>query len=73
MEERVSRMTAKDGIPFAKFITSMDIHQLFKPEGHKLPSSASTVQRMIMTYGEAIEKKTMAELGALKNSNNDLQ
>lgn len=68
MEERVSRMVAKDGIPFEKFITSIDMRQLFESEGHKLPSSASTIQGMVMAYGESIKKKTIKELEALKNS-----
>ena len=41
MEERVSRMVAKEGIPFAKFITSIDMRQLFESEGHKLPTNIS--------------------------------
>lgn len=66
MEERVCRMIAKDGIPFAKFITSIDLRELFESEGHRLPSSASTIQTMLMAYGASIRKKTFDELEALK-------
>lgn len=68
MEERVCRMAAKDGIPFAKFITSIDMRELFESEGHRLPSSASTIQAMIMAYGASIQKKTVHELEALKST-----
>lgn len=66
MEERVCRMVAKDGFPFSKFITSIDLRELFESEGHKLPSSASTIQTMVMAYGASIRKKTIGELETLK-------
>ena len=66
MEERVCRMVAKDGIPFLKFITSIDLRELFESEGHRLPSSASTIQTMVMAHGSSIRKKTIDELETLK-------
>lgn len=43
MEERVARMTAKDGMSFAKFVDSRDLRELFKLEGHQFPSSANSI------------------------------
>ena len=66
MEERVCRMVAKDGMPFYKFVSSTDLRELFKAEGHELPTSATSIQTMVMSYGSSIQKKTIIELDELK-------
>lgn len=51
MEERVSRMIAKDGIdvPFANFITSIDMLKLFESEGYKLLAIRSTYKKTLLS------------------------
>ncbi|KAJ2941915.1 hypothetical protein O0L34_g10729 [Tuta absoluta] len=43
MEKRISRMVAKDGLPFRVFCTSEDIRDLFNSSGQKLPKSPNTL------------------------------
>lgn len=51
MEERVSQMIAKDGIdvPFANFITSIDMLKLFESEGYILLAIRSTYKKTLLS------------------------
>lgn len=68
--KRVARMTVKDGMSFAKFVDSRDLRELFKLEGHQLPSSANSIRAIVMNYGTSIKQKITTELQDLKNKMN---
>lgn len=48
----ISRMAAKDGLPFRVFCTSEDMKSLFAAKGnnYKLPSSPNTIKQIVMNY-----------------------
>ena len=68
MEKKVSRMVAKDGLPFRVFCTSKDMRDLFNSSGHKLPKSPNTIKLIVMNYGMTLKMKIMRELAQLKEN-----
>lgn len=68
MEERVARMTAKDGLPFSVFVTSEDLRDLFQSKGFLLPRSSTSIRMMVMNYGMTLRMKVLHELSQLKQS-----
>lgn len=68
MEKKVSRMVAKDGLPFRVFCTSKDMRDLFNSSGHKLPMSPNTIKLIVMNYGMTLKMKIMRELAQLKEN-----
>ncbi|CAH0405771.1 unnamed protein product [Chilo suppressalis] len=66
MEKKVSRMVAKDGLPFRVFCTSKDMRDLFNSSGHKLPKSPNTIKLIVMDYGMTLKMKIKRELAQLK-------
>ncbi|GBP72416.1 hypothetical protein EVAR_33107_1 [Eumeta japonica] len=68
MEERVARMTAKDGLPLSVFVTSEDLRELFKAKGFLLPRSSTTIRMMVMNYGMTLRMKVVNELSQLKET-----
>ncbi|GBP14232.1 hypothetical protein EVAR_7656_1 [Eumeta japonica] len=68
MEERVARMTAKDGLPLSVFATSEDLRELFKAKGFLLPRSSTTIRMMVMNYGMTLRMKVVNELSQLKET-----
>lgn len=61
-EAIVSRMVAKDGIPFRLFCESDDLRCAMLSRGVSLPKSADTVKQMVMKYGNSIEEKICNDL-----------
>ncbi|CAH0551103.1 unnamed protein product [Brassicogethes aeneus] len=68
MEKKVSRMVAKDGIPFRVFCTCKDMRDLFNSSRHKLPKSPNTIKLIVMNYGMTLKMKIMRELAQLKEN-----
>ncbi|CAG5034884.1 unnamed protein product [Parnassius apollo] len=68
MEKKISRMVAKDGLPFRVFCTSTDMRNLFNSSGHKLPMSPNTIKLIVMNYGMTLKMKIMRELAQLKKN-----
>ncbi|GBP95670.1 hypothetical protein EVAR_67876_1 [Eumeta japonica] len=68
MEERVARMTAKDGLPLSVFVTSEDLRELIKAKGFLLPRSSTTIRMMVMNYGMTLRMKVVNELSQLKET-----
>lgn len=68
MEKRISRMVAKDGLPFRVFCSSKDIRDLFNSSGQKLPKSPNTIKSIVMNYGMTLKMKIKRELAQLKEN-----
>jgi len=68
MEKKVSRMVAKDGLPFRVFCSSKDLRDLFNSSGHKLPTSPNTIKLIVMNYGMTLKMKIQSELAQLKEN-----
>lgn len=65
-EKMVSRMVAKDGLPFRVFCTSDNLRSLFAAKGHKLPTSPNSIKMMVMDYGTTLKMKVKQDLMKLK-------
>lgn len=68
VEKKVSRMVAKDGLPFRVFCTSKDIRDLFNSSGHKLPTSPNSIKLIVMNYGMTLKMKIARDLAQLKEN-----
>lgn len=53
----VSRMVARDGLPFQKFITSYDLRKLLTDKGYEVPKSANSIKQLVMQYGNKIRSE----------------
>lgn len=65
-EAVLARMTALDGIPFAKFITSKDLRDLLEAKGFKVPNSAATIKTRFIKYSNNIRLVVIEEIIAQK-------
>ena len=61
-EAIVSRMVALDGLPFKKFITSVDLKLLLAAKGYNVPKSAQTIRDIVVKFAENIKAGVMVEL-----------
>lgn len=69
MEAVISRLVAKDGLPFSKICTSYDIQNLLKCKGFdKIPKSPNTVREIVLDYETKIREETKEQILFLKNS-----
>lgn len=70
-ELMISRMVAKDGLPFRVFCTSEDMKSLFAAKGnnYKLPSSPNTIKLIVMNYATTLKMKVKEDIRKLKNEN----
>lgn len=66
-EMMISRMVAKDGLPFRVFCTSEDMKSLLVAKGYKLPSSPNTIKKIVMNYGMTLKMKVTEDLLKLRN------
>jgi hypothetical protein len=66
----VSRMTAKDGIPFLTFCTSADLRRSIGALGlpDQLPKSSATIRKMVTNYANLERAKQIIEVKSLKKS-----
>lgn len=53
----LSRMTAKDGIPFQLFISSKDLKAALCSYGIDVPASANTIKSRVLQFAASIQKK----------------
>lgn len=52
LDAQLARMVSVDNIPFSKFVTSVDLRNLFAASGMELPNSATTIRTKVMKYCE---------------------
>jgi len=64
----ISRMTAKDGIPFAKFCTSEDLRRAITALGFKqpFPTSAHGIRNMVIQYSMDVRTAHVAAIADTK-------
>lgn len=67
VEQKVSRMVSKDGLPFSVFCTSSDLRDLFRAGGYKLPTCPNSIKFMVMNYGTTLKLKVLQDLSKLKD------
>lgn len=61
----ISRLTAKDGLPFKIFCTSHDLRQMLTARGFdNIPKSANTIRSMVIKYAKKIRTSVSSELAA---------
>jgi hypothetical protein len=59
----LSRMTARDGLPFSLFCTSADIREGLKARGFsELPKSANTVRSLVMGYSDKVRQAMISQI-----------
>ena len=58
----LARLTARDCLSFKKICTSYDLQQLFKSKGYDCPKSPKTIKKIVMQYGDKIQKQIVTEL-----------
>jgi hypothetical protein len=64
----LARMTARDGLSFNIFNTSIDIREGLIARGFKeLPKSANTIRNMVLDYGKNIRTTIRDEIAQLKS------
>lgn len=64
----ISRLVAKDLLPFSKICTSYDLRDLLKSKGHQnIPRSPNTVRKIVLDYAKKSRKEVAEELAVLKS------
>lgn len=59
----LSRMTARDGLPFSLFCTSSDIREGLRARGFfDLPKSANTVRSLVMGYSDRVRHAMISQM-----------
>jgi len=59
----ISRMIARDGIPFMKFCVSDDLRMLLNAKGYtNIPKSSITIQKLVMNYADKIKQEVVNEI-----------
>ena len=58
----ISRMVAKDRLPFEKFCTSYDLRKLLIAKGYSVPKSANSIWNIVMDYGEKPRHEVRREI-----------
>lgn len=58
----LSRLVAKDGLPFEKICTSYDLRNLLISKGHVVPKSPSTVSAIVMKFGNDARNEIKIEI-----------
>jgi len=68
----LSRMTARDGLPFRVFLTSDDLRKSLKSLNlsDELPKSANTIRKIVMDYTENIRQLLINEISDRKLNEN---
>lgn len=63
----ISRLVARDGLPFLKICTSYDIREMLKRQGDSnIPKSSNTVRKIVLDYGKNIREELSSEFSKLK-------
>lgn len=63
----ISRLVAKDFLPFSKICTSYDLRELLKSKGYQdIPRSPNTVRKIVLEYAQKSRLEVIEELAALK-------
>lgn len=58
----ISRMVARDGLPFQKFCRSFDLRRLLTAKGYTVPKSANSIKNLVMEYGVKIRREIRATI-----------
>lgn len=61
----VSRMTALDGMPISKFVTSNDLRSLMAHKGYNLPTTFAPIRQLIYSHADAIKNAMKSEITQL--------
>ena len=63
-------MTAKDGVPFSVFCTSIDLSRMISTiyKDEVLPKSLHTIRKMVKTYSQSVKEEMKLNLLKLKAS-----
>lgn len=64
----ISRMTAKDGLPFRIFCNSEDLRFPFQSAGLMLPTSSTSIRNLVVDYSNEIKNKIALEILTLKET-----
>ncbi|XP_017494881.1 PREDICTED: uncharacterized protein LOC108383020 [Rhagoletis zephyria] len=63
----VARLTALDGLPFSKFITSEELRKSLKACGFNVPKSAESIKQQMMEFFFKCRQNVVEEITALKD------
>jgi len=59
MSRVIARMTAKDGLPFSLFCTSVDLRRMLSSafKDSVLPKSPHTVREIVLGYSQSVKEE----------------
>lgn len=62
----ISRLIARDGIPFSKICTSYDLRKFLMNKYKNVPSSPNSIREIVLKYGEKIRKEVIEHISKYK-------